>query len=151
MDAMPRDGSAAADEMPEAGSASGSASTGLADSLSPVDLPDPPAPLPHGLRWTSLVIAWASLVLLLLNAHAIRGWAYQLPPGAASARVVNAAETWYDAVGQAGLNRPVEAMHAWWQAAREARFEDEQRDTGALPGQPRLEGSSSGNAGQNLS
>lgn len=124
---MPRDGSAVAEEIDtqEAGQAPRAASHGLADSLSPIDLPDPPAPLPRGLRWTSLVIAWASLVLFLLNAHAIRGWTYQLPPGAASAQVVNAAESWFDTVGQAGLNRPVETMHAWWQAAREVRFQEE--------------------------
>jgi hypothetical protein len=128
MDSMPRDGSAAAEEIDtqDAGQAARSASNGLADSLSPVDLPDPPAPLPHGLKWTSLVIAWASLVLFFLNAHAIRGWSYQLAPGAASAKAVNAAETWFDTVDQAGLNRPVETMHGWWQAAREVRFQEEE-------------------------
>ena len=129
---MPRDGSAAAEEIDtqDSGQAPGATSNGLADSLSPVDLPDPPAPQPHGLKWASLVIAWASLVLFLLNAHAIRGWSYQLPPGAASAQVVNAAEAWFDTVDRAGLNRPVEAMHAWWQAAREARFHEEEVEQG---------------------
>jgi hypothetical protein len=54
---------------------------GLEYSLSPVDLPEPLAPPPHQLRWTSLVIIVAALLLALLNAHAIRGWANQLPPG----------------------------------------------------------------------
>jgi len=90
--------------------------------LSPVDLPEPPAPLPHGLRWTTTAIAIAALLLALLNAHAIRGWSYQLTPNAASARIVTAAEAWYDTVGRAGLNRPVETMHGWWQSARAARF-----------------------------
>jgi hypothetical protein len=132
MDSMPRDGAAAAEETEsrDAGQVPPTASHGLADSLSPVDLPDPPVPLPHGLKWTSLVIAWASLVLALFNAHAIRGWSYQLPPGAASAQVVNAAESWFDTVDQAGLNRPVEAMHAWWQGAREARFHEEEVEQG---------------------
>ena len=106
----------------------------LAHTLSPVDLPDPPVPLPHGLRWTAMVIVSASLVLLLLNAHAIRDWSYQLPPSAASARMVNAAETWFDLVGRAGLNRPVEIMHGWWQGARDARFRrDEPAPDQALP------------------
>ena len=91
--------------------------------LSPVDLPEPATPLPHPLAWTSRVILLATLVLAMLNAHAIRGWAYQLPPNAATARVVAAAEAWYDAAGGVGLNRPVETMHGWWQAAREARFQ----------------------------
>ena len=95
---------------------------GLARTLSPVDLPEPAVPLPHPLRWTSQVIAIGTLFLLLFNAHALRGWSYQLPPNDYSARVVTLAEGWYDLVGKAGFNRPVEAMHARWQAARDARF-----------------------------
>ena len=53
---------------------------GLAYSLSPVDLPEPLLPEPHPLKWVSTVIATAALILLLFNAHALRGWAYQLPP-----------------------------------------------------------------------
>ncbi len=103
--------------------------TGLAQTLSPVDLPEPAMPLPHPLRWTSQVIAVAALFLLLFNAHALRGWSYQLPPNDYSARVVTLAEGWYDFVGKAGFNRPVEAMHARWQAARDARFGE--RGTGS--------------------
>ncbi|MEA3029909.1 MAG: hypothetical protein QOJ53_2019 [Sphingomonadales bacterium] len=95
----------------------------LADTLSPVDLPDPPAPLPHPLRWTTTVIAVATLLLALLNAPAIRGWSYQLTPNAYSARIVTAAETWYDAADRIGFNRPVETMHGWWQWLKERRFE----------------------------
>jgi hypothetical protein len=90
--------------------------------LSPVDLPDPPTPLPHGLRWASQVIAVATLVLALLNAHALRGWSYQLPPNDRTAMIVTFAEAWYDVADQAGLNRPFEAMHAAWQSAKDARF-----------------------------
>jgi hypothetical protein len=96
--------------------------TGLAHTLSPVDLPDPPAPLPHGLRWASQVIAVATLVLAVFNAHALRGWSYQLAPNDYSARIVTIAEAWYDLADQAGLNRPFEAMHAAWQSAKDARF-----------------------------
>lgn len=96
--------------------------TGLEDTLSPVDLPAPPEPLPHPLRWTSLAIAAATLFLALFNAHAIRGWAYDLPPGAASERLIGAAEGWYAATAAIGLNRPVETMRGWWQAAKEKSF-----------------------------
>ena len=96
--------------------------TGLAHTLSPVDLPPPAEPLPHGLRWTSVAIAVATLFLALFNAHTLRSWSYQLPPNEQSARVVRLAETWYDLADAAGLNRPVEAMHGWWQAVRDARF-----------------------------
>ena len=98
------------------------APTGLAHTLSPVDLPDPPIALTHGLRWTSQVIAVATLVLALLNAHALRGWSYQLSPNDYTARIVSFAEAWYDMTDQAGLNRPFEAMHAEWQSAKDARF-----------------------------
>ena len=94
----------------------------LGDALSPVDLPAPAAPLPHPLRWTTEVIVVATLFLALFNAPAIRSWAYQLAPNDETARVVTLAEGWYDLVGRAGLNRPVEAMHAWWQSGRDARF-----------------------------
>lgn len=95
---------------------------GLAETLSPVDLPEPAAPLPHPLRWTTTTIAVATLFLALFNAHAIRGWSYQLTPNETSARVVTAAEAWYAITERAGLNRPVEAVHSWWQSGREARF-----------------------------
>jgi hypothetical protein len=96
---------------------------GLAFSQSPVDLPEPLIPPPHPLRWTTNVIAVAALVLALLNAHAIRGWAWQLPPSPWSERAVIAAESWYDMVGRLGLNGPVEGMHGEWQKLRNARFD----------------------------
>jgi hypothetical protein len=92
---------------------------GLAYSLSPVDLPEPLLPEPHPLKWVSTVIGTATLVLLLFNAHALRGWAYQLQPGFWSEQAVAAAETWYGLVDGAGLNRPFGTMHGFWQAARE--------------------------------
>ena len=96
--------------------------TGLEHTLSPVDLPPPPAPLPQPLRWTSEAIAAATLFLAVFNAHAIRGWCYDLPPGAVSERLIGAAESWYAATAAVGLNRPVETMRGWWQSAKEKRF-----------------------------
>jgi len=96
----------------------------LGDTLSPVDLPASPVPLPHGLKWAATAIAWATLVLFLLNAHALRDWAYRLPPSDASARIVTLAEGWYDTIDRVGFNRPVEAMHGWWQAVKDARFRE---------------------------
>ena len=89
---------------------------GLAYSLSPVDLPEPRVPEPHPLRWVTIVIATATLTLALLNTHAIRGWAYQLPPGAWSERAVVGAELWYDALDRVGFNRPFRTMRGWWRA-----------------------------------
>jgi hypothetical protein len=95
---------------------------GLADALSPVDLPEPPVPLPNGLAWTCKAIAVATIFLVFTNAHAIRGWAYQLPPTDYSAPVVTTAEIWFDAMDSIGLNRPVEAVHGWWQSVKDRRF-----------------------------
>jgi len=106
---------------------------GLALSQSPVDLPEPLIPPPHPLRWTSTAIAVAALVLSLLNAHAIRGWAYQLPPGAWSESAVSLAEGWYGAVDAYGLNGPVEAMHRGWEAQRARRFEAPAEASAASP------------------
>jgi hypothetical protein len=118
-------------EMPGADGEAGEPA-GLADALSPVDLPEPASPLPHPLGWTSKVIAAAVLVLVLFNAHAIRGWSYQLPANAWSARVVGAAEGWHGAVDRLGFNRPVAAMHGWWLAAKAVRFRDPQASPEAL-------------------
>ena len=96
--------------------------TGLEHTLSPVDLPEPPQPLPRPLRWTHAAIGVATCFLALTNAHTIRSWAWQLPPNEWTAPVVSAAEGWYDALGQVGLNAPVETMRSWWQAAKEVRF-----------------------------
>jgi hypothetical protein len=95
---------------------------GLAFSQSPVDLPESLIS-PHPLRWTTTVIAVAALVLAVLNAPAIRGWAWQLPPGPWSERAVTVAESWYGMIGRFGLNRPVETMHRGWQGLRDARFD----------------------------
>lgn len=105
--------------------------SGLAHSMSPVDLPEPAAPLPRPLGWTIAVIAAASLVLALFNAGAIRGWAYELKPTAFNQRIVGAAETWYDVTASIGLDRPGETMRGWWQAARAIRFGGE--DGNAAP------------------
>ena len=95
---------------------------GLAHSQSPVDLPEPLFPEPHGLRWTSTVIATAAVLLALFNAAAIRGWTYELPEGSVSERAVAVGEAWYGFVGRLGLNAPVETMHGRWQKVKEARF-----------------------------
>src|SRR5262245_30999318 len=93
------------------------------DTHSPVDLREPVEPLPQPLRWTSEVIAMASLTLMLLNADAILGWAYALPAGDGSARIVAGAEAWHERAGALGLNRPGEEMRGWWQAIKDRRFE----------------------------
>ena len=93
---------------------------GLAHSLSPVDLPEPAAPLPRPLGWLVTVIASAALFLALFNAGAIRGWAYELKPTPLNQQVVTAAEGWYDLTAALGLHRPAETLRGWWQALQGA-------------------------------
>ncbi len=96
---------------------------GLTHTTSPVDLPEPAVPLPHdGLRWATTVIAIAAAILLVFNAHALRGWAYELTPTDTNAKVVTASESWYDLTARVGLNRPVEALHHWWRGNMNLRF-----------------------------
>ena len=96
---------------------------GLTHTTSPVDLPEPAVPLPHdGLKWTTTVIVVATAFLLIFNAHALRGWAYELSPNDTTAKVVGASETWYDLTRKAWLNRPVEALHHWWRGNMNLRF-----------------------------
>lgn len=96
--------------------------SGLAHSLSPVDLPEPAEPLPRALAWTVKVIAAAAIFLALFNAEAIRGWAYELRPTPFNQRIVGVTEGWYDATATIGLNRPVEVMRGWWRSAQARRF-----------------------------
>ncbi|HYD11871.1 MAG TPA: hypothetical protein VEC11_03390 [Allosphingosinicella sp.] len=96
---------------------------GLTHTSSPVDLPEPAVPLPHdGLKWTTTVMVVATLFLLVFNAHALRGWAYELVPDDTSAKIVVVSERWYDLTARAGLNRPVEALHGWWRGNMNLRF-----------------------------
>jgi hypothetical protein len=115
---------------------------GLAYSLSPVDLPEPQIPPPHPLRWATTVIVVAALVLTLSNAHAIRGWTYQLPPSPGSARAIVLAEGWYDAVGRLGLNWPVETLHDGWQSLKARRFQGEDQAEASASLNPRAYSSS---------
>ncbi|HEX8527308.1 hypothetical protein [Allosphingosinicella sp.] len=100
--------------------------SGLEHSLSPVDLPGETAGERGGLGWTTTAIAVASLVLLALNATAIRGWAYELPPGPVAAPVVDAAERWYDLTAALGLNLPVDTMRGWWEGAQDSSWSTDQ-------------------------
>ena len=100
---------------------------GLADTLSPVDLPESGWPQPHPLRWTVTVIATACLVLALFNAHSIRGWAYDLKEGRFTQRITDAAEGWYAVTASAGLEMPAARLRGWWDQAKAARFPGTER------------------------
>jgi hypothetical protein len=95
---------------------------GPAHSFSPVDLPEPDAPLERPLTWTVTVIATAGLFLALFNAEAIRGWAYDMKPTPITERLVDTSETWFEVPAALGLDRPVTVMRGWWKDLQSARF-----------------------------
>jgi hypothetical protein len=106
---------------------------GLHFASSPVDLPEPAAPLKRPLLWTFQAIAAAGLFLALFNAGAIRSWSYELAPTALNQRVVEAAEAWYDLTASVGLNQPVDATRAGWKQVQAARFDSSEEGPGASP------------------
>ena len=99
---------------------------GPAHAFSPVDLPEPDAPLPRPLAWTATVIATAGLFLALFNAEAIRGWAYELKPTPTAQRLIGGAEAWFEVTAAAGLERPVATMRGWWKEVQAVRFEGQE-------------------------
>ena len=107
---------------------------GLANSLSPVDLPEPDRPLAHPLRWTIVVMAVAGLVLALFNAHSLRSWAYGLKPGPINEPIVTLSEGWYDFTAALGLAAPSELLRGDWEQVKAAGFSgqapDGQNETG---------------------
>lgn len=105
--------------------------TGPAHAFSPVDLPEPDQPLSNPLAWAFTVIASAGLFLALFNADSIRGWAYELKPGATNEKIVTVSEGWFDMTAMIGLDQPTAIMRKWWKSANEVRFPGQaQTETG---------------------
>ncbi len=96
--------------------------SGGAEMTSPVDLPEPEAEERNPLLWTSIAIAVASGVLLLFNADALRGWAFELEPGPQSERIVNITDGWYQQTERFYLDRPVATMSGWWDGIKAMEF-----------------------------
>jgi hypothetical protein len=95
---------------------------------SPVDLPaDEPGR--HGLGWTTVTIAVASVFLLATNAFSLRGWIDEQSPGPLQARLADAATAWEDATASIGLGAPRAAVHRAWKAAQAARIKGEEPAT----------------------
>ncbi len=93
-----------------------------ANMTSPVDLPPLEGEDGGGLLWTSTVIAIATAILLLFNADALRGWAYDLEPGPESERVIAISDGWYRQTERFYLDRPVAVMSGWWDGIKALEF-----------------------------
>lgn len=89
---------------------------------SPVDLPGPTLVGGRPLAWASMVIAIATLFLLLTNAVSLDDWANDLTPSPAQARLAEVTGWWRGVTDQIGLGAPRAALHDRWKAAEAARF-----------------------------
>ncbi|QJU58095.1 hypothetical protein HL653_10045 [Sphingomonas sp. AP4-R1] len=99
---------------------------------SPIDLPDDPVEAP-GLGWTAGVIAIASLLLLAINAVALRDWANDLTPSPVQAQLADATQGWLDVTEAVGIGKPRAWLHDQWKKAENARFGGAAPDEGAPP------------------
>lgn len=91
---------------------------------SPVDLPaeiEAEDALRPALAWTSGAIAIAAMLLLMMNATALHGWAVELPPTPLTARIVATTEAWQETTERIGLASPRATLHGWWKQAQAAR------------------------------
>ena len=88
---------------------------------SPIDLPASPLEAP-GLGWAATVIVTAALVLLAINAVALRDWAEELTPSPTQARLADAAERWVAITDEVGLGTARGWLHDRWKAIEGAHF-----------------------------
>ncbi|SFS12704.1 hypothetical protein [Sphingomonas jatrophae] len=88
----------------------------------PVDLPGHTVLGGHPLRWASGAIATATLFLAATNAVAIDGWAAELEPTPAVARLNAATAWWRAATDRVGLGAPRAALHTEWKKAEAAHL-----------------------------
>ena len=108
------------------------ARSGHRETPSPVDLgADADARDARG--WAAGAILMASLLLLLVNAQALNGWAAEQTPSQAMVHVTGATEGWLAATERMGAAAPRARLHALWTRAQAIRF----------PGQGRTDGPSS--------
>ncbi len=74
--------------------------------------------------WTTRTILTATLVLALLNAHALQSWATTLPPDWGGETVRALADAWYGRTVEAGLDQPRAAIHDAYEAKKSLNWSD---------------------------
>ncbi len=97
----------------------------IAEVGTPVSVPADPVDTHAPWRWTTIVLAVASVLLALTNAPAIVEWLDERPPSVATERLRPAIEGWRALTRSAGLEAPRDTLRGWWKAAQAARFGDE--------------------------
>ncbi|WP_174292596.1 hypothetical protein [Sphingomonas bacterium] len=98
----------------------------IADVGSPVLIAADPVDDDAAWRWTSVTIAVATVLLVLLNADAVSGWFDDLTPNTVVEQAHAPVAGWADATRRGGLDAPRATLHAAWQKVRAARFGSEQ-------------------------
>lgn len=90
---------------------------------SPVDLGGRYFGRNHPLRWTSVTIVTAALLLLATNATALRDWADEQTPGPLQAQVADLAHQWQEITDRAGLGAPRAVLADLWTQGEAARYQ----------------------------
>jgi hypothetical protein len=121
-------------DTPEANPSPDPLPTRVREHLHPVDLPGSQFIGGHPLRWTSGVIATATLFLALTNAISLHGWAAELPPTAFNQRLVDITARWQAITDAVGLGAPRAAVHGVWKQGQAARFGSQPAEGEPTPG-----------------
>ncbi|KQM12917.1 hypothetical protein ASE73_13090 [Sphingomonas sp. Leaf24] len=98
----------------------------IAEVGSPVLVPADPIDTVRPWRWMTGVIATATLLLSVFNAHAIGAWFDELPPSPLTEPLRAPIASWVALTGKLGFDAPRAAVRRRWGAAQAARFGDEQ-------------------------
>ena len=73
-------------------------------------------------RWTSRIIAFAALFLLVFNAASLQNWSRQQPPGWGTETVRRLSDVWAEQIAQTGADRPRQIVHDAWRDWQDMRF-----------------------------
>jgi hypothetical protein len=101
---------------------------------SPIPAPDDPNDAiaqARALRWTSTVIATATIFLFVFNATALKNWAASLTPNDVTLVAANLAAGWEASTARIGLTAPRAVVHDAWAAGRALAFPQKTAPTGA--------------------
>lgn len=73
-------------------------------------------------RWTSRIIVFATLFLIVFNAVSPQNWSRQQPPGWGTETVRRMSDVWAEQIAQTGADRPRQWGHDLWRDWQEMRF-----------------------------
>lgn len=92
---------------------------------SPVDISDMPIDRGDSLRWTSVTIAVAAIVLLFANAGTLSAWVDEKPTTTLQVKASETAAGWSATMDTIGITAPRRKLHEMWKKMQAARFGEE--------------------------